>query len=379
MAFEMTSPATLTWFAAHELRLAWRDWVAMMTAQQRWRGRNVVIALVVFGVFMHLIASAMVGRFADAAPDKATLVVITGSAVLAWSLMLSQAMESATRAFYARSDLDLILSSPAAAQKVFAVRIATIALSVTVMAVGLAAPFVNVLALHGGAHWLAAYGVAAAMGATAAALAVALTVALFRAIGPRRTRLIAQIVAAVIGAAFVIGLQLAAILSSGTLSRTAVLQSDALVALAPSLDSIVWWPARAVLGDGGAVVAVLGASFLLLAAAIALFSRRFGEHAVAAQSVSFGATRERLDSFVGACPGRRTGAHFAGTCASGFRARPARRALRQKEWTLLRRDPWLVSQTLMQLLYLLPPALLLWRNFSGGAGTLVLLSPVLIM
>ena len=33
----------------------------------------------------------------------------------------------------------------------------------------------------------------------------------------------------------------------------------------------------------------------------------------------------------------------------------------------------------MQVLYLLPPALLLWRNFSGGAGTLVLLSPVLIM
>ena len=35
-----------------------------------------------------------------------------------------------------------------------------------------------------------------AMGAVAAALAVALTVALFRTIGPRRTRLIAQIVAA---------------------------------------------------------------------------------------------------------------------------------------------------------------------------------------
>ncbi|HET6222282.1 MAG TPA: hypothetical protein VFE11_08960, partial [Dongiaceae bacterium] len=40
---------------------------------------------------------------------------------------------------------------------------------------------------------------------------------------------------------------------------------------------------------------------------------------------------------------------------------------------------WLLSQTLMQVLYLLPPALLLWRNFSGGAGSLVLLSPVLIM
>ena len=36
--------------------------------------------------------------------------MITGCAVLAWSLMMSQAMELVTRAFYARSDLDLILS-----------------------------------------------------------------------------------------------------------------------------------------------------------------------------------------------------------------------------------------------------------------------------
>jgi hypothetical protein len=43
---------------------------------------------------------------------------------------------------------------------------------------------------------------------------------------PERTRLVAQIVAAVIGAAFVIGLQLAAIASNGTLSRYAVLASS---------------------------------------------------------------------------------------------------------------------------------------------------------
>ena len=74
--------------------------------------------------------------------------------------------------------------------------------------------------MRGGSRWLGAYGVIVAMGAAAAALAVALTVALFRVIGPKRTRLVAQILAAVIGAAFVIGLQVAAILSYGTLSRS---------------------------------------------------------------------------------------------------------------------------------------------------------------
>ena len=43
------------------------------------------------------------------------------------------------------------------------------------------------------------------------------------------------------------------------------------------------------------------------------------------------------------------------------------------------RDPWLVSQTLMQLLYLLPPALLLWRSYGEGTGALVVLVPVLVM
>ena len=357
----MSRPATITWFAAHELRLSWRDWLAMMTAGRRWRERNVAIVLAIFGAFMHLIAFAMVGQLAEAGQnlDKATLVAITGSGLLAWSLMASQAMESVTRAFYARADLDLILSSPTATRKLFAVRLATMAFGIIAMAVLLASPFVNVLALRGGARWLGAYLVAAALGATAAAFAVALTVALFRTIGPKRTRLIAQIVAAVIGAAFVIGLQMAAIVSYGTLSRTAVLTSDRFVALAPGLDSPLWWPARAVVGEPGALLVVTAISAALLIAAVAVFSGRFAEHAVAAQSVAFGGARQRS--------------------RARFRRMPARRALRRKEWTLLRRDPWLVSQSLMQLLYLMPPAFLLWKSFGAGAGALVLLVPVLVM
>ena len=106
----------------------------MMTAGGRWRPRTVAVALIIFLGFMHLLALSMVGRFADlTADDKATLVVVTGIVLLSLSLMASQAMESATRAFYARGDLDLILSSPAAAQRVFAVRIATLALAIIAM------------------------------------------------------------------------------------------------------------------------------------------------------------------------------------------------------------------------------------------------------
>jgi ABC-2 type transport system permease protein len=357
----VTQSRTLAWFAHHELRLAWRDWLSMMTAGRRRRTQTVAIALTVFAVFMHLLAYSMVGRFAEVTldADKVALVVVTGSLLLSSSLMVSQAMESVTRAFYARSDLELILTSPAASRKVFSVRIAAMALTVVLMAMLLAAPFINVLAARGGLRWLSAYGVVAAVGFAAAALAVALTIALFKTIGPKRTRLAAQIFAAVVGAGFVIGLQVGAILSFDTLSRIDFLRSDMLVALAPGVGSVIYWPARAALGDMTALAAVLSVGVILLVAAMILFSPRFGDHAIAAASVAMDVTR-----------GNRG--------AAGFRAATPMRALRHKEWTLLLRDPWLMSQSLMQILYLLPPALLLWRSFGQG-GALVVLVPVLVM
>jgi ABC-2 type transport system permease protein len=357
----VSQPGSLVWFARHETRLAWRDWLAMMTAGGRWRRRTVVIVGIFFLITMHLLALSMVGRFADITePDKATLVVITGCALLAWSLMASQALESVTRAFYARSDLDLILSSPAAARKVFAVRIATIAFSIAASAMLLASPFINVLAAGGGARWLRAYGVIAAFGAMAAALALALMIGLFRIVGPKRTRLIAQVIAAMIGAAFVIGMQIAAIVSTDSMSRFSFLGSDATVALAPDTGSILWWPARAILGDGAALVAILGIGFVVLGIAILIVSKSFPDHVTAAASIASTGPRRigPLRVFRGASP---------------------KRMLRRKEWMLLQRDPWLVSQTLMQLLYLLPPALLLWRGWSEGSSAVGLIVPVLAM
>jgi ABC-2 type transport system permease protein len=355
----VSQPATLTWLTGHELRLGWRDWVSLMTAGRRHRGRTVTIALIVFAAFMHLLAWSMVGRYAGAVPDKATLVVVSGCIVLSWSLLLSQAMESVTRAFYTRSDLDLILASPISPRKVFSVRIARIGGSVALIAMLLASPFINVLAFLGGVRWLAAYGVVAAMGAVAAAFAVALTIALFRTIGPKRTRLIAQIVAAVIGASFVIGLQVAAILSYGSLSRFAPLQSETVIRHAPDAGSALWLPARAALGDPVALVIVVALGLALLAATIAIFAGNFGEHATAAAGVSSTVVRQ--------------------TRTHGFHRRSPGSVLRHKEWTLLLRDPWLVSQTLMQILYLLPPALMLWISFRDGGGALIVLVPVVVM
>jgi ABC-2 type transport system permease protein len=356
----MSSATALTWFARHEFRLAWREWLAMMTGGRRKRTRA-VIGLIAFAAIMHVPAYAVIGRFADlkAPLDKTSLIVMTATIVLAWALMLSQAIESVTRVFYARADLDLIMSSPVRLANVFSVRIAAIALSVTAMALLLSTPFVDVLVIGGGARWLAAYGVVVAIGLSAAAVAIALTILLFRLIGPSRTRLVAQILAAIIGAGFVIALQIAAILSYGTLSRFAVLTSDAAAAFAPDADSILWWPARAAVGDGEALLLLLSAGLVLLGAVMAIFSARFADTAILASA--------------NATPGRQ------GARARAFRSGSRQQALRRKEFVLLRRDPWLVSQTLMQLLYLVPPAVMLWRSFADSMLAIVLITPVIVM
>jgi len=190
-------------------------------------------------------------------------------------------------------------------------------------------------------------------------VAIAATIMLFRLIGPARTRLVAQVLAAIIGAGFVIALQVAAILSYGTLSRFAVLTSDATAAIAPGIDSIVWWPARAALGDGEALLLLLSFGLVLLGTVMAMFSASFADTAVSAS--------------VHASSGRQ------GSRTKTFRGGSRQQALRRKEFLLLRRDPWLISQTLMQLLYLVPPALLLWRSFADSSTMIVLITPVIVM
>lgn len=356
----MSSAAALTWFARHEIRLAWREWLAMI-AGRRGKRKRAIIALTVFVAIIHLPAYAVIGRFADlqAPLGKSELIVITASIFLAWALMLSQAIESVTRVFYARADLDLIMSSPANLANVFSVRIAAIGLSVIAMALLLSTPFVDVLVIGGGIRWLSAFGVVIAIGLSAAAVAIAITVALFRLIGPSRTRLVAQIAAAIIGAGFVIALQVAAILSYGTLSRFAVLTSDAAAAYAPALDSPLWWPARAAIGDGVVLSWLVAGGLVLLGVVMAVFSPRFADTVVSVAATTRSVRR--------------------GPQTTAFRGGSRQQALRAKEFLLLRRDPWLLSQSLMQLLYLVPPALMLWRSFSESSAAIVLITPVIVM
>lgn len=357
------APQSLGWFARHELLLAWRDWLSMMTAGRRTRERIMIAIAALFTLGLHALAYGVLKPVLSAGSSldgRMLLVTVMCCGLLAFFMMLSQALESVTRAFYTRSDLELILTSPSPPRHVFAVRVAALTITTTVMSTMLLAPFINVAAYIDHPGWLSAYFVMIAIAMIATGIAVWLMMLMFRLIGAKRTRLVAQIVAAVIGAGFLIGIQIIAIFSYNNLSRLSVLQDHAFIASLPGSDSLAWLPVWAATGSPLSLGVVLLSATAFLVLTVWQTSKGFAQLVLSAASVS------DIDTATKAVQ-------------SPFRTLSPRQALRAKEWRLLKRDPWLVSQTLMQVLYLLPPALLLWKNYGDAAGIPVILAPVIVM
>lgn len=358
----MTAPATLLWFARHEFRLNWRDWMAMMTGGKRTRLIGWIVGGVAIYGIITLIAWFAIKPWVDtgAVRDKQTLLVVSGMGLLFWAVTLSQALEAVTRVYYTRSDLDLILSSPTSSSGIFAIRAGAVFATTAALGALLVSPLIIGLSLQAGWHWLSAYLLLAALAAISVAIAMAVTRLLFRLAGPRRTRLLAQIVAGVVGAGFVIGIQAAAILSHEGFSRLAFFQSADIIAAAPDETSLLWLPARAAMGDVTAAILLLAAALTILGICVTLIAPSYGQLATSAAGLNHIRSQRR-------------------TSSRAFTPATQRQALRRKEWKLLQRDPWLLSQTLMQLLYLVPPALLLWVNYGSGGDSLFIIVPVLVM
>ncbi len=358
----MNSAASLSWFARHELNLAWRDWAALMSGGRKRTNKTILIGMAIFALALHGLAYALLSSYvgADLPINKTVLVTVSGSLLLTFTMMLSQAMESVTRAFYSRDDLDLILSSPASSRDLFAVRIGMVALTTAMMSGLIVAPFINVAAGLGGVQWLAGYLIILALSAIATGCAVLIALGLFKTVGPKRTRLFAQIGAAIVGASFLIGIQVVAIVSYGTMSRWSVMNSKFVMENSPSIDSLVWLPALGVTGNIPAVLFMLTLASAFFVYAVVQGAVQFRQNVLAALEVSNENVRRQNKP-------------------SSFAQLSTHSLLMHKEWKLLGRDPWLISQTLMQILYLIPPAVMLWVNFGADAEMSAIISPVVVM
>jgi ABC-2 type transport system permease protein len=343
------APGGMLWLLGHELRLAWYG-AALNTGGKRRPGIASMLAWLAGAAMLHFFAWTALLQLRRSGADPmvlaplATLILLTCA-----TFMLSMALKSCVLALFERGDLDLLLSSPLPSPSIFAVRLLGVAASTAALFLYLFTPFANVALAFGMPGWLGIYVAIGACAILAACAAMLLTLALVRLLGARRTRVLAQVLAAVAGAALFLLAQaynLVAHDSGGDFGRTLTAFARN-PALGPA--SVLWLPGRAVLG------APLPLLFLALLAGLAFTltvarTHRFFVHGL---QQAAGCTR------VAARP--------AGAPAFRFRA-SLFDTIVIKEWRLIARDPHLISQVLLQLIYLLPLALLVLRNGSAAGA-----------
>lgn len=331
-------PGSAAWLLAYEARLGWREVVGRYGRRgvAAWIGGATLIGL---AVAVGLPLGAWL-RDTDAASTThaATILTAVGAVLL---LMLSQTLVTAADLLYERGDLELLLSSPIPPARAMTVRFVAVAASIFgVFAIALA-PILIVAAFVAGPRALAGLVVLACDALVASAGGLTLAMVLFAALGPRRTRTLAQVASAVIGASFFVFTQARLLLKGGT----SVPWSRFAPAAAGELSPAAMIPVRAVLGDPGplALMVVLALAIFLVA------GWRLGPR--------FAADAARAKGAEPTAAGR-TGRERFTTNAFA--------AVLRKELRLLVRDPALLSQVLLRLLYLVPVTLILARAASRG-------------
>jgi len=346
----------------HELRLWWRGFSRSKTKPVDGL-KAFLIGLTVLAV-IHALAWAFTSGL-SARPvlaNPANIIWLSGALLLLWFWMLSQALNSVTQALYSRGDVDLLLTSPMSMRKILTIRALALSVPVIFSWGFVLLPLANMMALLDNPHWLLAYPVMISLGLAATSLGLLMTMGLFRLIGPARTRTAGQILAVLIGATAFIAMQSQALLpESWTESASAYVHSLSDPATFDQ-NALRWLPARGIFGDLFAVSKLIISAGSLFIVSVWLFGGSYAAH-VAAMA---GATeRARPREIVL----RQTAPFVTGVRAS----------LMRKEWRLLQRDPWLIGQVLLQLIYILPMGILFWKGSSMPGAPSAGLAPMLVM
>jgi ABC-2 type transport system permease protein len=309
--------------------------------------RLAILALVICGpaAWIGWMAAGYIMRH-PVRPEPLTCALLEAGMAYLATLMLAQALTFATQALYERNDLDLLLSSPLPPQRVLTVRALGVAAMSSTIYLVLASALVLPLAARGLASWLAVYVVILDLALFATALGFLLAMALFGVLGARRTRVVSQVLAALIGASVFLLAQSRNILPRAEWNR--LLARLMRAGAHYDAHALYAWPARAVLGDPLPLLAVTVLCASLFWAATQAVGRRFAADAAAAAGVGH----------TGAAQGRR---RAAGADRMRFSGSPLT-TLARKDARLLIRDPWLISQMLLQLLYFVPLGFLIFRN-----------------
>lgn len=325
----------------HELRLAWRG-----------RSRSVAAATVVgllLGLYLLVgIAIGYAMRDTPIAPSAAHGALVFGGALLIASFMTTQAMLASQQTLYETRDLELLLTAPLPPRIVVLAKLLGIGASVATTYAALILPILLPIALFGHPQLLGGVVLILVLSASGAAIGLALTLILARLAGPRAARTVGQIAAAVLGGAFFLATQLVSHARDGT-SRSLIGWFEA-----QGLGVAGWsaLPLRAAFGDPVALALLTGIGIVLFVGVGVVLERQFlATYRDGGMRLSHVARRRRG--------------------SAGLFHASLRHTIFAKEWRLLLRDPALIAQILMRLVYLLP---LVFVGFRQGAAATPMLA-----
>ncbi|MET0264959.1 MAG: hypothetical protein ABW202_05040 [Duganella sp.] len=332
-------PGSVGWLLRHEIRMYFsnlRKLRANGKQSSRWLNHGL---LAVFQLALHFGAyklAPLIERIAIPGHLQAPLLLIGLFALLTW--MLSAALRGAVDALFERGDMDLLLSSPLPAASIFFARLLGIAISVAGVFLFFLAPLANIGLLTGRPGWLAIYVVVIALALLVSSLAMLLTLALVRLLGARRTRTLAHVLSALVGALMFLLSQ--AFNSSSTLGA----------------------PLKRWLAEGNWTP--------VLTLTHGVFTHPFGLPALLATGVAVFllTVRSTRNFFVRGVQQAAGASKAARAPRGGVRWRFDRSfawTMIIKEWRLMLRDTRLMSQVLLRLLYLLPLCLVVFKSTAG--------------
>jgi ABC-2 type transport system permease protein len=350
-------PGSALWLLRHELRMFWLNSAVSGKGAPATRGlgKRAIASWIVLWLIFHAGAFVLLRELRGPAWElpPPLLLGLTGVMACVFMLMLSSGLKSSVEALFDRGDLDLLLSSPLPSRSIFTVRLLAMVVAVGAWYLFFLAPFANAGLLLGQFRWLGIYPTIAGAAAVASSLAMLLTLGLVRLLGARRTRVVAQIIGALSGAAMFLMSQAFNFLSNSQQAHAMQLFTQWTTAggsLAPG--SLLWTPARAVLGSPLPMLAMT-----LFAVGVVVFTV-YSTHRFFVRGLQQAAGM----------------ASVAAAPVGGVRyqfGRNLSHTMLVKEWRLIARDPHLISQILLQLLYLLP---LLFLVFSKDGGRMTAVS-----
>lgn len=359
----MRVPGSIPWLFRHELRLLWFNAASGKPGKAARRpGAAGLSTIGAAWLALHALAYFALRPIAgiDMA-DPRIMVAVSALLFGLMTFMLSTALKSSVMVLFERGDLDLLLSSPLPSRSIFTVRLGTVALGTAAPYLFFLGPFAHMGALLGHPGWLAVYPVLLGIATVVACAAMLLTLGLVRTIGARRTRVVAQIIGALAGAMIFILSQVFSHFASRMEAQAMEAFARAFASDGPlGIDSPLWLPGRALLGQPLPVLAIA-------ALALAVFS--------------FTASRTHR-FFVHGLQQAASSSRAARRPSGGARYRFGRGLVATvlfKEWRLILRDPHLISQVALQLIYLLPLFFIIFqrgelRLTALGAGLTLLCS-----